>query len=121
MDNDQYKIIRELAQKLYDRKGFNVFAIDVRGVSGITDYCIVADGNVNRHLLALADDTEDYLLSKGIKKIGIQGKGDNWLVIDFDDIMVHFFTPEIRERYRIEELWQDGKVIDLMLEVKDEV
>lgn len=107
------EIITKLGQLIYDKKGSNIFAIDVRGVSSLTDFCLVADGNVGRHLAALADEIDQFLSKEGFELINMEGKGGDWIVMDFSDIMIHLFVPAQREHYRIEELWKEGTVIDL--------
>lgn len=120
MEVNYLDVLRHLGQVVYNKKGFNIFAIDVRGNSSITDFCFVADGNVSRHLAALADEIDACLSSYGFDCRCIEGKGGDWIVMDFNEIMVHLFTPSLREHYRIEELWKEGEVVDLEIKVVPE-
>jgi ribosome-associated protein len=105
--------LNRIAQVIYDKKGMNILGLDVRGVSSLTDYVIIAEGNVDRHVIAIADAVIDVLRQKGAKPIHTEGlQSGDWVVIDFLDIMVHLFMPGLREKYRLEDLWKDGQIID---------
>ena len=111
---DEYKKIKYLAQRLYDKKGLNILAIDVTGVSNMTDFFLIAEGNVERHVQALGREIIEALKELNIpvlKKDGDQ-TGD-WMVVDAGSILVHIFIPELRERYALEEVWKEGQLIDL--------
>jgi len=114
----QNRILHEICQKIYDKKGFNIITLDVRGVSSITDYFIIAEGNVERHVQALFWAVEEEREEReGVKPLYTEGEHTgNWAVLDYGDIMVHFFTPELRERYRLEQIWTAGKVVDIKVE-----
>jgi ribosome-associated protein len=105
--------LNRIAQVIYDKKGMNILGLDVRGVSSLTDYVIIAEGNVDRHVIAIADAVIDVLRQEGAKPIHTEGlQSGDWVVIDFLDIMVHLFMPGLREKYRLEDLWKDGQIID---------
>ena len=109
--------IQEIAQAIYDKKGSNIIGMDVRGISSITDYILIADGNVDRHVIALAKEIEDVMRDEGEKPLHVEGLqiGD-WIVLDYFSVVIHLFVPEMREKYQLERLWPDGKVIDLTLQ-----
>lgn len=107
-------LLKDICQAIVDKKGFNIVVIDVRGVSTMTDYFIIAEGNVDRHVAALAQHVEDVLREKGQRPAHIEGKLEgNWVVLDYLDIMVHFFIPELRQYYSLEEVWKEGKVVNV--------
>lgn len=113
--------IDQIAQVIYDKKGFNILALDVRGVSSMTDYFIIAEGNVDRHVKALGQIVIDFLGDQGIKPLHLEGeKSGDWLVVDYGDIVLHLFIPELREKYSLETLWKEGKIIDLNLKIHSE-
>lgn len=114
---DFKKEVQQIAQAIFDKKGFNIIALDVRGVSTITEYLIIAEGTVERHTMALAGQVRDCV--EKIANLEIfhtegEAQGD-WIVMDLGEIMVHLFIPELREKYRLEELWKEGKVLQLNL------
>ena len=101
-----------ICQAIVDKKGFNVVVLDVREISTMTDYFIIAEGNVERHVSALAHHVDDEMRKMGQKPIHVEGMREgNWVVLDYLDIMVHIFTPELRQYYSLEEVWKEGKVV----------
>ena len=108
-----------IAQTLYDKKGFNILALDVHEVSTLTNYFIIAEGNVDQHVVALAKTVIEVLKKEGEIPIHVEGldSGD-WVVIDYLDVVIHLFMPGVRQKYQLEELWHDGKVFDLEINVK---
>jgi ribosome-associated protein len=114
MKNDPIQVLQVIAQAIYDKKGTNILALDVREVSNITDYVVIAEGNVDRHVQAIAKGVVEALELIGEKSSNVEGVqlGD-WVVLDYLDIMVHLFMPGLRDKYRLEELWNQGKIIDL--------
>lgn len=107
-------ILNAIAQTIFDKKGFNILAIDVRDVANFTDFFIIAEGTVDRHVRALCLAVEERLTEMGHAPFHIEGKEDSdWVVMDFGDVLVHLFIPELREKYALENLWKEGKVVDL--------
>lgn len=110
--------LNAIAQTLYDRKGSNILALDVKKISDLTDYCVIVEGNVDRHVKALSKYVIDTARENGIKPFYIDGETEgDWIVIDFGDIIVHIMIPEMRERYNLEELWKDGQVVNLKIDL----
>lgn len=118
MKKSPYELLNIAAQELYDRKGFNILALDVREISSITDSILIAEGNIERHVTALSDSVIDKLREHGEKPVYVEGQEEgDWVIIDYIDFMVHVFTPEYREKYQLEVLWNKGKLIDLDISV----
>lgn len=85
-------------------KGHDIITFDVQNKTVIAKCMIIASGDSSRHVKALADHIVKDLKQYG--KIDIEGMDTgNWVVLSFQDIMVHIFRPEVREYYKIEELW----------------
>ena len=110
----QWNILNLVAQTIYDKKGLNVLALDVRNISSITDTVIVAEGNVDRHVIAIAEAVTQALEQQGEKPVFIEGMhhGD-WVVLDYMQMIVHIFMPGYREKYQIERLFPQAELIDL--------
>ena len=103
-----------IAQTIYDKKGINSLALDVRGISTLTDYVVIAEGNVDRHVMGIANGILDALEERGVQPHHIEGLQDGeWVVLDFMNVMVHLFSPGFRDKYQLEELWKEGKILDL--------
>ncbi len=112
-------LVREIAQILFDKKGSNIIAIDVKGISSITDYVIIADGNVDRHIIALAKEVENIMRGAGEKAAHVEGiQHGDWIVLDYFQVVIHLLVPKMRGKYQLERLWPDGKVLDLSLQEK---
>lgn len=118
MAEDSLKMIHIAAQAIFDKKGINILGLDVRKISTITDYILIAEGAVNRHVIAIAQHLLDILKEQGEKQPRVEGlqEGD-WVVIDCLNYMIHLFMPGLRDKYRLEELFRDGKLIDLKIEL----
>lgn len=86
--------------------------LDIKEVANFTDYFVLCNGTSDRMLDALAKGVLEAL-KKDFKKRGrIEGQSqEGWLVLDFGDVVVHLFSPDMREYYDLEELWSDGKVL----------
>lgn len=108
----------KLAQAIFDKNGENILALDVRGISTMTDYLLIAEGNVGRHLDAIMRHLLEIAQNNEIKPLQIEGNNESdWVVVDFGDVMVHLFIPEVRQHYALEELWSEGKIVDLHIKV----
>ncbi|MBS1659072.1 MAG: ribosome silencing factor [Bacteroidetes bacterium] len=113
---DPLAALNEIAQTIFDKKGINILALDVRGVSSLTDFVVIAEGNVDRHVKAIADAVIEKMRTLGIKPCYVEGlvEGD-WVVIDYLHIMVHLFMPGLRDKYSLEQLWRKGSIVDLQV------
>src|SRR3990167_4581263 len=118
MSRTPFETLNQIAQIIYDKKGFNILAIDVQGLSSITDFLLIAEGNVDRHVSSIARAIMDELDEKGEQPIHVEGlKTGDWAVLDYGEVMVHIFSPNLRERYSLEKLWSDSKIVDLDIDI----
>ncbi len=86
--------------------------MDIKDVVSFTDYFVICTGTSDRMLDALASAVVDDMKAKHRKRGKKQGLAhDGWLVVDFGDVVVHLFSPDQRDYYQLEELWEDGKVL----------
>lgn len=122
MKRTPFELLNLIAQVIYDKKGSNILALDVQGLSSLTDYILIAEGNVDRHVSSIARGIIDDLREKGERPVHVEGLeiGD-WVVIDFTVIMVHIFSPGLRDKYSLEKLWGDSKIVDLEIDVSSPV
>jgi ribosome-associated protein len=100
-------LCRDLAD---NRKAENIVVLDVREVSSVTDYFVVASGTSEPHLRAITDEITDKLRADyGIRPRAVDGTlQTNWVVLDFFDVIVHVMRTDVRERYNLEGLWGDA-------------
>lgn len=113
------ELLNIIAQSIYDKKGFNIIALDVKSISTLSDYIIIGEGNVDRHVRSIASHIMEEMEKKQIIPYRVEGKlGGDWIVIDYHDIIVHLFMPHVREKYQLERLWSEGKIIDLKINIE---
>lgn len=116
MDCKTKELVTKITNTISDKKGLHILALDISEVSSLTDVLIVAEGNVDRHVIALAKAVDKDLRERGEKPIYIEGlETGDWVVMDYFNIMVHIFMPGLREKYQLERLWSDGKLLELDL------
>ena len=93
---------------LEDAKANDIRQLDVRGLTDITDWMVVASGTSTRHVLALADHVRTQVKAQGLLPIGTEGEsGSDWVLLDFGDVVVHLMLPDTRGFYDLEGLWDD--------------
>jgi len=91
---------------LDDVKAKDIVRLDVRDMTAVTDYMIVASGTSNRHVKALVDNVAEKAEAAGHRPIGIEGEdGGEWVLLDLQDTLVHVMLPKVREFYNLEKLW----------------
>lgn len=101
-------------EALEDRKAEEVTIIDIREVSPIADYFIIASGNNQNQLQAMRDAADEALYKAGVKVLQVEGnQSSTWILMDYNDIIIHIFSKEDRLFYDLERIWRDGKKIDV--------
>lgn len=86
--------------------------LDLNEIASFTDYFVLCNGTSDRMLDALADSVLDGMRKQHKKKGRKEGAArDGWLVVDYGDVVLHLFSPDQRDYYKLEELWNEGKVL----------
>jgi len=118
MKQENKLILDKIAQAIFDKKGMNILVLDVKNTSTITDYIVIAEGNVARHLSAISNEVQKSLKELGETPIHVEGKQEGeWIVLDYLNMIIHLFLPALREIYQLERLWSDGEVVDVEINV----
>ena len=113
MDHNSENMAKLAIRALDDKKGIDVRVIDISEVSVIADYFIIASGTNAHQVQALADNVEEQLGKAGYTPRQIEGYGSaSWVLLDYNDIIVHVFTNDSRSFYDLERIWRDGKMVD---------
>ncbi|MCI0401236.1 MAG: ribosome silencing factor [Gammaproteobacteria bacterium] len=87
-------------------KAVDIRVMDVRGMTTITDFMIIASGKSDRQVKALADKVIETAKERGIAPLGIEGQREGeWILVDLGDAVVHVMRPVVRQFYQLEKLW----------------
>ncbi|WP_298635038.1 ribosome silencing factor [uncultured Umboniibacter sp.] len=101
-------MIKVVVDALEDIKAVDITVLDVSDKTDVFDTIIIATGNSNRQVNALAANVVDEVKQRGIQPIGVEGReASEWVLVDLGDIVVHTMLPAIREFYALEKLWGD--------------
>lgn len=106
---DEVKICRDI---LNERKVLSAVILDVRELSSCFDYFLIAVGNSHIHCRSMARELEKHLSKDGFKERGWPDMNSGWIVLDFNEIIVHIFTREVYDYYNLETLWSDASYIE---------
>jgi ribosome-associated protein len=92
---------------LDEMKAVNVKVMDVRGVTDFADAMVLASGNSDRHVRAIAQHVIDRAREQQLRPMGVEGTRDGeWVLVDLQDVVLHVMLPRVREFYAIEQLWE---------------
>ena len=104
MNSEQLSAL--VVDALDDVKAKDIVTLDVRNMTSVTDYMIIASGTSNRHVKALIESVAEKAREAGHRPIGIEGEeGGEWVLLDLQDALVHVMLPQVREFYNLEKLW----------------
>jgi ribosome-associated protein len=100
----------ELIQSIIDladsKKADNIVTLNVAKKSSIADHFLICEGQSERQVQTIADEIIDNLKKQGVRPLRVDGLEEKkWIVIDYGDVIVHVFLPEIRQIFKLEELW----------------
>lgn len=105
-------LVRLAMTAAQDKKAKDIAALDVRGLSSVTDYMIVCTGSSDTNVRAIAENVEEKLREKGERPLSVEGMQEGtWVLLDYVDFVVHVFHAEKRLYFGLEELWADAKPI----------
>ena len=91
---------------LDDLKGVNIVELDVRDLTDVMDYLVIASGTSNRHVKSLADNVLTRARESGLRPLGVEGQDSaDWVLVDFGDVVLHVMLPATRDFYDLERLW----------------
>lgn len=108
------EIALAIASAGLDKKALGIEVLDVTGRVDYADYLVIMTGSSDRHVSAIASGIEEELVRKNHKPLSVEGLGQGtWVLIDFDDVVVHVFQEETRRVYDIEGLWVDARRIEI--------
>jgi len=113
MNSEQLSTL--VVDALEEVKAKDITVLDVRKMTEVTDYMVVASGTSNRHVKALIENVTEKAKAAGHRPIGVEGEdGGEWVLLDLQDALVHVMQPKVREFYNLEKLWSLGSAGDLV-------
>ena len=108
------EIARLAAIAALDKKAEDLIVLDVRGICSFADYFVIMSGRSSRHVQGLADAVDKALRDRKLKSTNTEGLQEAmWVLLDYDDVVVHIFYHETRSFYNLEGLWHDGVLVDI--------
>lgn len=110
---DSKQIAKIAFDALEDKKGVNIKIIDISNISILADYFIIAGGTNENQVKALADNVEEELAKDNITPKQIEGYNNaNWILMDYQDVIIHIFNEQDRLFFDLERIWSDGNEIN---------
>lgn len=106
-------LARLIIDLISDRKGENMLMMDLRQVSIIADYFVIASANSDRQLSAITEHVRDEVKKQTHAiPLRVEGRGESgWILMDYGDVIVHLFLPQTRAYYDLEGLWREAPVV----------
>ena len=115
--SDIVEIAKGCAQVLHDKKAMDFICLDLREVNSYLDYFLIVTGNSTIHCKSLAKELRKYLTSQELKERGRPDLNSQWIVLDYNELVVHIFTEDVRAYYQLEKIWADAEIIELIVRV----
>ena len=107
-------IVKKAYHALNEKKAEDIKVIEIGKLSTVADYFIIANGSNTPHVESLVDNVEEELLKEGIHAERVEGvKSSGWILMDYNDVVVHVFSKEDRLFYDLERIWRDGKEVNV--------
>jgi ribosome-associated protein len=109
--------VARAVELLFDRKAEEVTLLDLRDVSGASDFFLIATGRSDTHVSAIGDYVVDELKKEGVRPYGVEGmRSGRWVLLDYVDFVIHIFHPAARDFYQLERLWGDAEIREMQPE-----
>ena len=113
-EKNSKEMVKTAVAALQDKKGEDIRVIDISGVTVIADYFIIASGSNPNQVQALVDNVEEQMYKAGYDDPRVEGYNTaSWVLLDYNDVIVHVFSQDDRLFYDLERIWRDGKEIDV--------
>jgi len=107
--NDARERARWCVNAALEKKAKNVIVLNVNEISAFTDYFLICSGGSDRQVQAIASSIREKMKKDGILPLGVEGESQGqWVLMDYDDVVVHIFYEPLREFYDIERLWSEA-------------
>ena len=109
---DPTGLAHRIVEIVSDHKGSDVVMLRTGELTTLADYFVIATGRSDRQVAALAGALVEELRAQGVRPLGVEGRsGARWVLLDFNEVIVHLFTPDERQRYDLERLWSAAPAV----------
>ena len=106
------------AQAALEKKAFDITILELKKASSLTDYFLICSGRSDRQVQAIAQSIEEKMGEQGIRPLGEEGiREGRWVLMDYDDVVIHIFYDQLRRYYDLEGLWIEAPRINSSEEV----
>ena len=107
------ELVKRIAEGIQEKKGKDIVVADLTDTdNSVCKYFVICEGNTPTQVAAIADSVNDYVrIHLGVKPTVVEGlRNARWVAMDYSDVLVHIFLPDVREFYNLENLWADAKL-----------
>jgi ribosome-associated protein len=113
-DAESLRIVKRVVGGCEDVKGKDISVLDVRSLSDVADYFVIASGRSDRQVQGITNRVVEELYHAGARPLAVEGYEDGqWVIIDCGDVVVHVFYEPMREHYDLESLWMKAKRLEM--------
>jgi ribosome-associated protein len=106
------ELARQAVDVASDKQANNIVLLDVRDICSFADYFIICSGESSRQIRTISDEIEKTLKQEGVLPHHREGGMDSgWLLLDYTDVIIHIFSAEERDYYKLDDLWQEAKTV----------
>jgi ribosome-associated protein len=111
--NEDLELVKKIREALEDKKAEDIRVLDIREITTIGDYFVIASGNNANQLQAMEDAVDEVMYKNGHHQKSVEGnRASSWILMDYGNIIVHIFSKEDRLFYDLDRIWKDGKEIE---------
>jgi ribosome-associated protein len=113
MADELLELAHSIVDALEEKKGEDILLLDIAGVASFTSMFVICSGGSERTLKALSNEVRRVVKEKfGLRPMQIEGdSASGWMLLDYGGVILHLFSPDLRDYYALEQLWADGRVV----------
>ncbi len=106
--------VNTVVKAIDEKKGKEIMVLDISGLTTLTNYFVIATGSSNKNAQAICDNIEEKMRESGDRLWNREGYDNaEWILLSYDDVIVHLFLGETREFYKLEHIWKDAPTVDI--------
>lgn len=111
---EHIETLKQIIHAIEEKKGEDTKVIDISKVSSIADYFIITTANNVNQVHTISEEIQEKLAKEGVEPRRVEGyKNATWILLDYNDIVIHVFERSVRAFYDLERIWSDGKEVEI--------